>query len=526
MNAIFESINKFFEFIVPIADFLWDFPTNYEWYSRIPILGKFTFAILLLVGSGIYFTFKTGFVQCTKFSKGFRILVEKKSSDTGIRPLAAFLLSSAMRVGPGNIMGVTGAISIGGPGAVFWMWVSAFFGMATAFAESVLAQIFKEKKGNEFIGGLPFYGKKVYGDKRWVGIILSWVFIIYALFSIPGQTFHMFTALGSVADTAAGTVFDRQSFVYYSIAVILVISVAVTVFGGLKRVTSVTDLLVPVMAVIYTGLILILIIANFPLIPYFFKAVFAGAFKPEAIFGGAFGVALAQGIKRGLMSNEAGQGTITMAAAVADNDHPCEQGFVQALGVFLDTIVICTMTAFVIVMAHAWTGEAGASWEAIRSSKLTVYLTSIQHLVPGTAMDSTVKVIVSICYALFAFTTLIGMIVFAEISGNFISRGNKFIMGIRAVGALVFVPFGALTVLAGLELGNLWYISDFVNIMVVYANIPILLIGSGIIFKALDHYNKTNGARFVSKEIGVETEFWKEEDNIKVEETAVSTINV
>jgi AGCS family alanine or glycine:cation symporter len=395
------------------------------------------------------------------------------------------------------------------------MWISAFFGMATAFAEAVLAQIFKEKEGNQFIGGLPFYGKKIYGDRRWIGVLLSWIFIVYALFSIPGQTFHMFTALGSVADTVAGTSFDRQSAVYYGIAIALIISVALTVFGGLKRVTTVTDLLVPVMAVIYTGIILILIIINFPLIPYFFKSVFVGAFKPDAIFGGAFGVALAQGIKRGLMSNEAGQGTITMAAAVADNNHPCEQGFVQALGVFLDTIIICTMTAFVIVMAHPWTGETGVAWESIQSAKLTVYLTSIEHLVPGVAMDSLVKMITSACYALFAFTTLIGLILFAEISGNFISRSKKFIMGIRAVGALFFVPFGVLTVLAGLELGNLWYISDFVNIMVVYANVPILLIGSGLIMKALDHYNRTNGARFVSEEIGVETEFWKNKASIK-----------
>lgn len=511
MNEVFTSINKFFEFIVPIADFLWDFPTNFEWYANIPILGKFTFAILILMGSGIFFTFKTGFVQCSRFSKGIRILIEKKASDTGVSPLAAFLLSSAMRVGPGNIMGVTGAVSVGGPGALFWMWVSAFFGMSIAFAEAVLAQLFKEKEGNEFIGGLPFYGKKIYGDKRWIGILLSWIFIIYALFSIPGQTFHMFTALGSVAETVAGTTLDRQSVVYYAIAIILIISVVATVFGGLKRVTAVTDIMVPIMAIVYTGVILTLIIINLPLIPYFFKAVFGGAFKPDAIFGGTFGVALAQGIKRGLMSNEAGQGTITMAAAVADNDHPCDQGFVQAIGVFLDTMIICTMTGFVVVMAHVWTGDAGVSWDTIKDAKLVVYLTSIQHLVPGTAMDSVVKIIVSLCYGLFAFTTLIGLILFAEISGNFISRSRRFITGIRIAGSLFFVPFGALTVLAGLELGNLWYISDFVNIMVVYANVPILLLGSNIIFKVLDHYNKGNGERFVSEEIGIETEYWKKE---------------
>jgi len=511
MNGLFESINGFFEFIVPIADFLWDFPTNFEWYATIPILGRFTFAILLLVGSGIYFTFKTGFVQITHFSKGIRIMMTKKASETGVSPLAAFLLSSALRIGPGNIMGVTGAISVGGPGAVFWMWVSAFFGMATAFCEAVMAQLFKEKGNGEYVGGLPFYGQKILGNRRVAGVVLSIIFMIYALFSVPGQTFHLFTALGSVADTVAGTTFDRTSGVYMTIAVLLFISVAATVFGGLRRVTRVTDVMVPVMAVVYSVVVLIIILLNLPLIPYFFSAVIAGAFAPEAVFGGAFGVALAQGIKRGLMSNEAGQGTITIAAAVSENDHPCEQGFIQAIGVFLDTMVICTMTAFLIVMAHIWTGDSGVAWESIRDSKITVYMTSVQQLVPGTSMDALVTVIMSISYALFAFTTLIGLILFAEIAGNLISRNKTFITGIRAAGALLFVPFGCLSVLAGLELGNLWYISDFVNIMVVYANVPLLLIGANYVFKALEHYNRTGGARLVSSEIGVESDIWTRE---------------
>lgn len=509
MTEIFNAINSFFEFIVPIADFLWEFPTNFQWYSNIPILGGFSLAILLLVGSGVYFTFKMSFVQCSKFKKGISILAERKSSEIGVSPLASFLLSSAMRIGPGNIVGVTGAISVGGPGTLFWMWLSAFFGMATAFMEAVLAQIFKEKKGNEFVGGLPFYGKKILGDKRWAGIILSAIFIIYALFCIPSQTFNIMTSLGSIAETVSGTVIDRQSILYYSIAILLIIAVAATVFGGIKRVTKVTDRLVPIMALIYIGVTVIVIIFNLDKLPYFFKAVFQGAFKPEAVFGGAFGIALAQGIKRGLMSNEAGQGTITMAAAVADNKHPVEQGLVQAIGVFLDTMIICTMTGFVIVMASIWSGEAGVAWESVKSAKLTVYLTSLQYLIPGTAFDSIVTITISLCYALFAFTTLIGMILFAEISGNFISRGKKFIMTLRGVGALLFVPFGCLTVLAGLELGNIWYISDFVNIMVVYANVPILLMGCKIVFKALDHYNSTNGGEFHSLDIGVESDYWK-----------------
>ncbi|MGN0157074.1 MAG: alanine:cation symporter family protein, partial [Lachnospiraceae bacterium] len=170
MEHIFEAINQFFRFVIPVSDFFWDFPTNFSWYANIPILGNFSLAIILLVGSGIFFTFKTGFIQITHFTKGVRLLTKKKQEKTGISSLAAFFLSSAMRVGPGNILGVTGAISVGGPGALFWMWLSAFFGMSTAYSEAVLAQIFKVKKGDEFVGGLPFYGKKLLGNKLFAGI--------------------------------------------------------------------------------------------------------------------------------------------------------------------------------------------------------------------------------------------------------------------------------------------------------------------------------------------------------------------
>ena len=165
MQSVFEAINGVFSFVGPASDFLWDFPTNFEWYANIPLLGNFSFAVLLLLGSGVYFSFKIGFMQVTYFKKGIKSMTEKRTIETGISPLASFFLSSAMRVGPGNIIGVTGAIAVGGPGALFWMWLSAFFGMAVAYMEAVLAQIFKEKKDNEFVGGLPFYGRKLLGNK-------------------------------------------------------------------------------------------------------------------------------------------------------------------------------------------------------------------------------------------------------------------------------------------------------------------------------------------------------------------------
>lgn len=508
MEEVFKTVNAFFAFITPISDLLWDFPTNLGWYARIPVIGKFSFAIVLLVGVGIYFTLRTRFVQTMNVLTIVRIMLRKRSSGTGVSAMASFMLGLAMRAGPGNIVGITGAISVGGPGALFWMWVAAFFGMATAFMESVLAQLFKERKGNEFVGGLPFYGRRILGGSRRVGVFLSVVFIVYALFNVPPQTFNTFSAIGNIADAISGEHIARQSTVYYVASVGIVLVCAFIILGGIRRVTAYTDALVPGMAVLFCGTSLVLIAINLPLVPYFFREVFVGAFAPHALFGGAVGTALAQGVKRGLMSNEAGQGTITMAAAVADNTHPCEQGFVQSLGVFFDTMVICTMTGFIVVMAHVWTGSVdGVVWESVKSSKISVYLASLQALVPA-PMATVTKIVMSVCYGLFAFTTLLGMISFAEISANFISKDLRFIVGIRVLGSLVFVPFGVLTVLANLELSNLWALSDLMNIVMVYLNVPILLLGSGLVYKALAHYRATGGAPFVSADIGLRTDCW------------------
>lgn len=509
MDSVAKFINTLFNFLVPVTDALWDFPTNISWYANIPVLGKITFPIILLIATGIFFTAKMRFNQVSGFFTGLRILTTQKATSTGVSSLAAFLLSTAVRVGPGNIMGVTGAISIGGPGALFWMWVSAFLGMATAFSEAVLAQIFKEKKGNEFVGGLPFYGAKILGNKKWIGVVLSAVFVSYALLNIPPQTFHTFTAMGSIFDTLAGTPYARNSAAYYAIGIILTITVAATTFGGVHRLSKVTDYLVPVMASLYILTILIILGLNYSKIPAVFGAIFVEAFSPHAVFGGGFGIALMQGIKRGLMSNEAGQGTVTMAAAVAETQHPCEQGFVQSIGVFLDTMIICSLTGFVIIMAHLWSGDTGVNWAAISSSKISIYMTSVEQLVPGEMLDNSAKIILAFCYGLFAFTTLTGMILFAEVAANAISRRKKLVYAIRLLGSCLLVPFGAACVIGGFELGNLWYIADFSNIIMVFANVPIIVIGSKIVFKALEHYNRTKGARPNAKDLGVETDTWK-----------------
>lgn len=511
MEQLFSVINDFFGFVTPVSDFFWDFPTNFHWYARIPVLGNFSLAIILLVGSGIFFTLRLGFIQITHFTKGIKVLTKRKTESTGISSLAAFLLSSAMRVGPGNILGVTGAIAVGGPGALFWMWISAFFGMATAYVEAVLAQIFKQKKQDEFVGGLPFYGQRLLGNKLWAGILLSVMYIIYAMCCIPAQGFNVVSSIGEMASIITGSTIPVTSVFYYIIAIILVILTAYIAFGGIKKVTKVTDKMVPIMAVVYVLTVLLLILLNLNQIPYFFGAVFGGAFQPEAVFGGVFGTALAQGVKRGLMSNEAGQGTITMAAGTASCEHPCDQGIVQSIGVFLDTIVICTLTGFVVVMAHLWTTPAAHEWLAL--DRLPKFLTSAAELTPGTSLNTVVMFLITFCFCLFAFTCLVGMISFSEIAANRISTKKSFINFIRILG-LVITAFGILCSLAGLNLGNLWAISDLGNILIVFANIPLLYLGCKYVFKATAHYKKKDVTPFTGTVIGMECEYWDHRDEI------------
>ena len=508
MQGIFESINGIFSFVGPLSDFLWDFPTNFEWYASIPLLGNFSFAIILLLGSGIFFSFRLGFIQVTHFKKGVKTMTEKRKVEIGISPLAAFLLSSAMRVGPGNIIGVTGAIAVGGPGALFWMWVSAFFGMAVAYMEGVLAQIFKEKKDDEFVGGLPFYGRKLLGNKVWIGVFLSLLYILYAFCCLPAQGFNVVSSIGRMAEIVSGASIPTDSAFYYVVGAGIILITAVVAFGGIKKVTKWTDKMVPVMAVLYIVTVLVLIILNIKAIPYLFRTVFSGAFKPEAFFGGVFGTVLAQGVKRGLMSNEAGQGTITMSAAAADAEHPCEQGILSSIGVFLDTIVICTLSGFVVIMAHCWEGPNAEAWAAL--DKLPKFTESVAELTPGTAANAIMTFLVTLCFCMFAYTCLLGMISFSEIAANRIRKDNKFINVVRGI-ALFVAAFGILCNIAGLELGNLWAFSDLGNILIVFFNVPIVYIGSKYVYRATKHYREDDGTPFTSQVIGRnDCTFWDE----------------
>lgn len=507
MQGIFDIINAICSQIQVVSDLFWDFPTNLDWYANIPILGNFSLAIIALVGSGLFFSFRLGFIQVRKFGHGLKLLANSKSSSTGISPLAAFLLSTAMRVGPGNILGVTGAIAVGGPGALFWMWVSAFFGMATAFVEATLSQIYKERKGEEYVGGMPFYGRKLLKGAAWVGVALSVLYIVYALLCLPAQGFNTISAVGAIGQVVTGQTIATDSSLYWISFLVLIVFSAVVSFGGVKKVTKVTDLLVPVMAVIYVLTVAVLIVMNLNRIPWFFGAVFTQAFAPEAVFGGVFGVALSQGIRRGLMSNEAGQGTISMPAAASEVEHPCDQGIIQALGVFLDTIVICTLTGFVVIMGRLWLGDAPEAWFAL--DKLGQFLASAGSLAGGGVLESAVTILVSVCFGLFAFTCLLGFISFSEICANRISRSPLFINVIRVL-CLVVIAFGVMTNIAGLDLSALWNLSDFANILMVYCNLPLLYLGWKHVKKAVRHYEAKEKTPYTSQVAGMDLPVWDE----------------
>lgn len=507
MEQFFSAINNVFDFVTPVSDFFWDFPTNFSWYADLPILGNFSLAIILLVGSGIFFTLKTGFIQITHFGTGIRLLTQQKKEKIGLSSLTAFLLSSAMRVGPGNILGVTGAIAAGGPGALFWMWISAFFGMATAYTESTLAQIFKEKRGDEYVGGLAFYGKRLLKGSAAAGVILSVMYIIYALLCFPAQGFNTVSSVGQIAETVTGQPIPTTSALYWIAFAVLIVAMIAISWGGIRKVTKVTDILVPIMAVIYVITVLVLIVVNITRIPWFFYAVFTEAFKPEAVFGGTFGIALIQGVKRGLMSNEAGQGTITMPAAASDAVHPCDQGCVQAIGVFLDTIVICTLTGFVVIMGRVWLTDNGAAWFDL--GKLPKYLASATELAPGTAFNTAVSLLISVCFGLFAFTCLLGFVSFTEICASRISTRKSFTLVIRIL-CLLVVSFGVLTSIAGMDLGSLWDLSDFANILIAYCNIPLLYLGFSYVRRATEHFEKQDGTPFTSATAGTDVPVWDE----------------
>lgn len=455
-----------------------DWANNYLWTYIL---------IALLIGAGLYFSIRTKFVQFRMFSEMFRVITEKKETDTGVSAFQAFTISTASRVGTGNITGVALAIGIGGPGAVFWMWLIAIIGMATAFVESTLAQVYKVRDGDEFRGGPAYYMEKALGQRK-----LAVVFSILLTLSFG----FIFNSVQS--NTIAVSVNDVFSIPTWVIGLVLVVLTALIIFGGVHRIVKVTQIIVPVMALLYIGIALFVVVTNLSAIPEFFRLIFSSAFGLEEAVGGGIGAAIMQGVRRGLFSNEAGMGSVPNAAATANVSHPAKQGLVQSLGVFFDTIIICTATAFIILLSDFY--------KTATDDGIILTQNSL-----GDHVGAWAPYFVSIAIIFFAFSSIMGNYYYGETNIELINAHRGWLQGYRIL-VLAMVMFGALA-----KVQLVWNMADLFMGMMAIINIVVIVLLGTLAAKVLEDYvaQRKRGLdpQFYAKNIGglTNTECW--EDN-------------
>ncbi|QQZ08644.1 alanine/glycine:cation symporter family protein [Heyndrickxia vini] len=417
--------------------------------------------IIMLIGLGLYFTFRTKFVQFRMIGEMIRLLGEGAKGDKkGVSSFQAFCISTASRVGTGNLAGVAIAITTGGPGAVFWMWLIALIGSASAFVESTLAQIYKVKDGDTFRGGPAYYMHKAL-NARWMGIIFA------VLISI---TFGL--AFNSVQANTITSAFNQSFGINKSlIAIVLTIITAIIIFGGIKRIAKVAELMVPFMAGAYILIALFIMVTNITEIPHVFKLIFESAFGIKEVAGGAIGAAMLNGIKRGLFSNEAGMGSAPNAAATAEVSHPVKQGLIQSLGVFVDTLLICSSTAFIILLSGQYTSK--------EQDGIILTQNALE-----TSLGSWAGIFVAIIVLLFAFSSIVGNYYYGESNIDFI-KNSKVWLNIYRIAVVGMVAFGSLA-----SLKFVWSLADlFMALMAIINLIAIALLGK-IAFSALADYRR------------------------------------
>ena len=421
--------------------------------------------IPLLIIVGLIFTFRTKFVQVAYFKDMLKLLTEGTSKDgkKGVSSFQAFCISTASRVGTGNLAGVALAISIGGAGAIFWMWLLAIIGGASAFIESTLAQIYKVKDGDTYRGGPSYYIQQGL-KKRWLGIIFA--ILITITF---GLVFN--SAQSNTISEAIVTVFNNDSIKPIYIGIILVILTSIIIFGGAKRIAKVSGIIVPIMAVLYIGMAFVVIILNIKEIPSVISLIFKNAFGFEKIVGGTFGGMVMIGIKRGLFSNEAGMGSAPNAAAAAEVSHPVKQGLIQTLGVFTDTILICTCTALIILLSDVYTvGEA--SGIALTQKALSSHIGGFGNI------------FVAICIFFFAFSSIIGNYYYGETNLEFINT-NRTRLIIYRICTIAMILLGTIA-----PLGVVWAASNIFMSLMALINLVVILLLSKKALDALDDYRK------------------------------------
>ena len=475
-------IEKMDSVVNAISNFLYSGP------EKLPI----PFVIVFLICGGLYFTIRSKAVQFRLFGESIRVVSEKPKCENSVSSFGALMVSTASRVGTGNIIGVSTAICLGGMGSVFWMWLIALIGGASAFIETTLAQIYKKRDKDGSSYGGPSYYMETALHQRWLGVIFAVIIILtYAVGYNALASYNLQSAF-------AGFSFYNKTSTPWIIGAILAVLFAVCVMGGAKRLTKVTGVLVPIMGIIYILVSLIVIFMHIPAIPAMIKGIFVNAFDFKAIFGGFSGSCLMYGIKRGLYSNEAGMGSAPNAAATADVSHPVKQGLVQMLSVFIDTLLICSATAFMCLLSGVAPTEEAAGAAYVQAS-----------LSASFGGFGPIFIAVSMC--LFAFTTLIGNYYYCEGCLKYImkrSPSKAFITVFRLVAAAI-VLLGAV-----ITMGLAWHTADMMQALMVIINIPVIILLSKPALAALKDYTEQRKAgkdpEFKAADIGLKdkTDFW------------------
>ncbi len=443
--------------------------------------------LILLVVAGIYFTIRTKFVQFRLLKDAFRVITEKKHDDKGVSSFQSMMISTASRVGTGNIAGVSTAICLGGPGAVFWMWLMAILGGATAFIESTLAQIYKIKDGEEFRGGPAYYIQTALKNRN-LGILFSIFLILCFAYGFNGlQSYNVRSAMDYY--------FPNSAVAPIVIGLILAVLTAVVIFGGVKRIGFITSGLVPVMAILYIIMALIVVFSNLTAIPDMFRIIFEQAFDFQAILGGFTGSCIMLGIKRGLFSNEAGMGSAPNAAASANVSHPVKQGLVQMLSVFLDTIVICSATALMLLLSGAEPTAEIAGMPFVQAAVSSRFGELGIH-------------VITIAIFLFAFSSLVGNYYYTESNLKFIKDNKALLFAFRCT-AVIWIFIGA-----QLNLSIAWNLADILMGFMAIVNIFAIFILGHIALDAMNDYIKQKEEKdnpvFKASDIGLtDTECWK-----------------
>ena len=442
-------------------------------------------AMICIVGVGLLLSIRTGFLQIRKFPYAMkvtigRMLKKREASDGALTPFQAVCTALAATVGTGNIAGVAGAIAIGGPGAVFWMWISALLGMCTKFSEVTLAVHFREKNAEGDLVGGPMYYIKNGLKKQWHW--LAYLFAAFGVLTVFGtgnatQVNTITTAIDSALYNYGVISEQNVSTLNLVIGIILAVLIGLILLGGIKRIGQVAEKLVPFMAVIYIILAIGVVILNYRNIPTVFASIFKGAFSPASVTGGAVGsffMSMKKGVSRGIFSNEAGLGTGSIAHACADTRKPVKQGFFGIFEVFVDTIVICTLTALVILCSGVPVGYGDAA-----GAELTI-------LGFTSTYGSWVSIFTAIAMCCFAFSTIIGW-------GLYGTRCVEFLLGTRANRPFMILYALVAIVGATMELGLMWNIAETFNGLMVIPNLIAVFLLSGVVVRLVKEYFDKEG---------------------------------